>query len=260
MTEGPAGEPLAVVVGATGALGGAIVRRLRGRGVPVLAVARAADALGALTADDGGVAACAGDIGEDIGDDAAGPAIADAVAAWGAPVRMVVQAAGLPALGGLDTVDPAALGAAVALKVGGMLRLVRAVDPWLTEGSRLVALGGHYGAEPSPHVPGAGVTNAALANLVRQLADAYGPRGITAHLVAPGPADTDRLRRLSAERAAARGVDVEEILAERRAESPLGALVTPDQVGWAVATLLDPEATALTGSTLALDMGARRGL
>ncbi|HSK57833.1 MAG TPA: SDR family oxidoreductase, partial [Actinomycetospora sp.] len=58
----------------------------------------------------------------------------------------------------------------------------------------------------------------------------------------------------------ARGVDVEEILAERRAESPLGALVTPDQVGWAVATLLDPEAGALTGSTLALDMGARRGL
>jgi hypothetical protein len=31
-------------------------------------------------------------------------------------------------------------------------------------------------------------------------------------------------------------------------------------VGWAVATLLDPEASALTGSTLALDMGARRGI
>ena len=36
--------------------------------------------------------------------------------------------------------------------------------------------------------------------------------------------------------------------------------MTPEQVGWAVATLLDPEADALTGSTLALDMGARRGL
>jgi len=249
-------EPLAVVVGATGALGGAIVRRLRSRGVPVLAVARSAASLEALSADDEGVVGCAAD----IGDDGAQQAIADGLAAWDAPVGMVVQAAGLPAVGGLDVVEPAALGAAVALKVGGMLRLVRAADPWLAEGSRLVALGGHYGAEPSPHVPGAGVTNAALANLVRQLADAYGPRGITAHLVAPGPADTDRLRRLSADRAAARGVDVEDILAERRAESPLGALVTPEQVGWAVATLLDPEASALTGSTLALDMGARRGL
>lgn len=251
-----AASPIAVVVGATGALGGAIVRRLRGRGVPVLAVARSTEALAALPADDSGVLTCTADIAAD----GAGPAIAEALAAWGGPVRMVVQAAGLPAVGPLDTVDPAALGAAVALKVGGMLRLVRAADPWLGEGSRLVALGGHYGAEPSPHVPGAGVTNAALANLVRQLADHFGPRGITAHLVAPGPADTDRLRRLSADRAAARGVDVEEILAERRAESPLGALVTPDQVGWAVATLLDPEAAALTGSVLALDMGARRGL
>jgi NAD(P)-dependent dehydrogenase (short-subunit alcohol dehydrogenase family) len=249
-------EPLAVVVGATGALGGAIVRRLRGRGVPVLAVARSGDALAALAADDEGVVPCAAD----IGDDAAQEVIAAAVAARGVEVRMVVQAAGLPALGPLDVVEPAALGAAVALKVGGMLRLVRAVDRWLEPGSRLVALGGHYGAEPSPHVPGAGVTNAALANLVRQLADAYGPRGITAHLVAPGPADTDRLRRLSAAQAEKRGLDVADVLAERRAESPLGALVTPEQVGWAVATLLDPEADALTGSTLALDMGARRGI
>jgi NAD(P)-dependent dehydrogenase (short-subunit alcohol dehydrogenase family) len=254
--DGGVGEPVAVVVGATGALGGAIVRRLRSRGVPVIAVARSADAVAALTADDEGVVACAAD----IGDDGAVAAIGEGLAARGAPVRMVVQAAGLPALGGLDVVDPAALGAAVALKVGGMLRLVRAADPWLGEGSRLVALGGHYGVEPSPHVPGAGITNAALANLVRQLADAYGPRGITAHLVAPGPADTDRLRRLSASQASARGLDVEDVLAERRAESPLGALVTPEQVGWAVATLLDPEAAALTGSTLALDVGARRGI
>lgn len=244
------------MVGATGALGGAIVRRLRDRGLPVLAVARSPEMVAALAADDEGVVACAAD----IGDDAAGPVIAEALAAHGLPVRMLVQAAGLPALGGLDVVEPAALGAAVALKVGGLLRLVRAAEGWLGEGSRIVALGGHYGVEPSPHVPGAGVTNAALANLVRQLADAYGPRGITAHLVAPGPADTERLRRLSGAQADARGIDVEDVLAERRAESPLGALVTPDQVAWAVATLLDPEASALTGSTLALDMGARRGV
>jgi NAD(P)-dependent dehydrogenase (short-subunit alcohol dehydrogenase family) len=249
-------QPVAVVVGATGALGGAIVRRLRSRGLPVLAVARSADAVTALAADDDGVVPCVADIGADEAVETIGAGIA----ARGAPVRMVVQAAGLPALRGLDTVEPAALGDAVALKVGGMLRLVRAADARLEAGSRLVALGGHYGAEPSPHAPGAGITNAALANLVRQLADAYGPRGVTAHLVAPGPADTDRLRRLSTSQASTRGVAVEDVLAERRAESPLGALVTPEQVGWAVATLLDPEAAALTGSTLALDMGARRGI
>ena len=50
------------------------------------------------------------------------------------------------------------------------------------------------------------------------------------------------------------------MLAERAAESPLGRLVTPAEVAWAVATLLAPEADALHGSTLALDVGARRGI
>jgi NAD(P)-dependent dehydrogenase (short-subunit alcohol dehydrogenase family) len=173
---------------------------------------------------------------------------------------MVVQAAGLPAGGPLETIEPDMLGRAVALKAGGLLRLVRAVDDRFVPGSRIVALGGHYGIEPAPYACAAGVTNAALANLVRQLAVSYGPRGVTVHLVAPGPADTPRLQRLSAQSAAERGVPVEQVLAERAAESPLGRLVTPEEIAWSVALLLAPEAGALHGSMLALDMGARKGI
>ena len=236
------GGEAAVVVGATGALGGAVTARLRDAGLRVIGVARAG-------------AECTADIGSD----AAVAAIADAVTAVGRPVRMVVQAAGLPPTGPLETIEPDALGRAVALKVGGLLRLVRAVEPALVRGSRIVALGGHFGSEPAPYACAAGVTNAALANLVRQLAIAYGPRGITAHLVAPGPADTPRLRALCAQAAAERGIPVQDVLAERAAESPLGRLVTPAEVAWAVALLLAPEADALHGSTLALDVGARKG-
>lgn len=238
----------AVVVGASGALGSAITARLAAAGVEVLAIARKAPP------DGPGVTGHAADIGTDAG------AAAIAAAVGGRPVRMVVQAVGLPATGPLETIDPDALGRVVALKVGGLLRLVRAVDAGLGEGSRIVALGGHFGSEPAPYACAAGVVNAALANLVRQLAVAYGPRGVTAHLVAPGPADTPRLRGLAAQAAERRGVTVEEVLAERAAESPLGRLVTPDEVGWAVATLLAPEAAALHGATLALDVGARHGL
>lgn len=237
--EGNSGE-VAVVVGGSGSLGGAIADRIAGTGLDVLRVGRHGP--------------CVADVGSD---DAVG-AIADAVG--GRPVRMVVQAAGLPAAGPLATIEPDALGRAVALKCGGLLRLVRAVDAQLRPGSRIVALGGHFGSEPAPYACAAGVTNAALANLVRQLAIAYGPRGVTAHLVAPGPADTPRLRGLSQQAADARGVALEEVLAERAAESPLGRLVTPAEVAWAVAALLAPEAAALTGSGMALDVGARRGL
>ena len=240
---------IAVVVGASGALGGAIAGRLVAAGLTVVAVAR-------TPAAGEGLVPCAADIGSDD----AGAAIAAAVAPLEGPVRMVVQAAGLPGGGPVETVEPDALGRAVALKCGGLLRLVRAVDPRLGRGSRIVALGGHYGAEPAPYACLAGVTNAALANLVRQLAVAMGPRGVTAHLVAPGPADTPRMRALSAVAAERRGVPPEQVLAERAAESPLGRFVTPEEVAWAVATLLAPEADALHGSTLALDVGARRGL
>jgi NAD(P)-dependent dehydrogenase (short-subunit alcohol dehydrogenase family) len=251
------GQPAeqAVLVGATGAVGGAILRRLRDAGLAVVAVARDADALGKLAADDDGVRPCPADIGAD----AAQPAIAEAVRGGG-PVRMVVQATGLPPTGPLADIEPAALGAVVALKLGGLLRLVRAVDGRLKPGSRIVAIGGHFGSEPTPTTCGAGVTNAALANLIRQLSDAYGPRAVTVHLVAPGPLDTPRLRRIAATAAGARGVSVEAVLDEYRAHSPLNRLTTTDEVSWAVAQLLAPEAAALHGATLALDGGARRGL
>jgi NAD(P)-dependent dehydrogenase (short-subunit alcohol dehydrogenase family) len=321
------GGELAVVVGASGALGGAIAARLLAEGLTVIGVARGAtgqrsdagDAAGGDAASDaaggaGGDAAGGGAGGDaasgaaggdatsgaaggdatsgaarggatsgaargsaagsgagaagssgamewcaaDIGSDDAVAAVAAAVG--DRPVRMVVQAAGLPAAGPLATIEPDALGRAVALKCGGLLRLVRAVDGHLQPGARLVALGGHYGIEPAPYACAAGVTNAALANLVRQLATAYGPRGVTAHLVAPGPADTPRLRALSRQAAETRGVPVDTVLAERAAESPLGRLVTPAEVAWAVATLLAPEAAALDGSALSLDVGARRGI
>jgi len=134
------------------------------------------------------------------------------------------------------------------------------VEDRFVQGSRIVAIGGVFGSQPTPQTCGAGVTNAALANLVRQLADAYGPRGVTVHMIAPGALDTDRLRRFAAAHAEARGVSVETVLDEYRSLSPLGRMTTVDQVSWAVTQLLAPEADALHGATLALDGGARRGL
>ena len=69
----PSGQ--AVVVGATGEVGAAIVVRLRKAGVPVVAVARDRDRLEQLSATDDGITPCAAD----IGDDASGEAIAAAV-------------------------------------------------------------------------------------------------------------------------------------------------------------------------------------
>ena len=247
----PGTDDWAVVVGATGALGTAILRRLRDVGLPVVAVARSAETLEALGADDPGVIPCAADIGTD-------EAIAALRAAVPGFARMVVHVAGLPVGGPLETVDLSLVTRAVDLKVNGLLRLVRGLDEHLGPGSRVVAVGGHYGFEPAPHAPLAGIANAALANLVRQLSVVLGPRGVTVHLVAPGPVETERMERVAADAAARRGVAAATVMDEYRAASPLGRLTTVDEVAWAVAGLLAPEADALHGSTLALDGGRRR--
>ena len=252
-TNSGAQQELAVVVGATGAFGQAIVSRLAAAGLGVVAVARRADSLNALKAQVPGLVACTADISSDSSIEA----IADAV---DRPVRMVVHGPGVAVAGGILAAPTGSMVDAVNIKVGGLLRLVRAVDGRLSAGSRIVAIGGHYGFEPPAYAAAAGVANAALVNVTRQLSLAYGPRGVTAHLIAPGPADTPRLRKVAADRAALRGISVDEVLAEMLADSSIGRFTTPEQVAWATAMLLDPEADSMTGSSLMLDSGRRRGL
>lgn len=249
----PLNKEWVVIVGATGAFGQVMVKRMHGLGLGVLAVARSAEALEVLAAAYPGLRVCVADIAND--------ACIDVIkAALPGPVRMVVHGPGVSAGGGVLTVDTHALVEAVNIKVGGMLRLVRAVDAHLRVNSRLVAIGGHYGFEPTAYAATAGVANAALVNLVRQLSLAYGERGITAHLVAPGPADTERLRRVAAERARLQGCTLEQVLNSMKAESSIGAFTEPGQVAWALEVLLAPEASAMTGSSLMLDAGRRHGL
>jgi NAD(P)-dependent dehydrogenase (short-subunit alcohol dehydrogenase family) len=246
-------DEIAVVVGATGAFGKAIVAKLTSSGVGVIAVARTADNLTALVKEFPSVIPCIADISSDT-------SIEHIRAVLNKPVRMVVHGPGVAVAGGILTAPTSAMVDAVNIKVGGMLRLARAVDTHLVKGSRLVAIGGHYGFEPTAYAAAAGVANSALVNVMRQLSLAYGVRGITAHLIAPGPADTERLRRVADDRAAMRGISTEAVLDEMRAESSTGTFTTPEQVAWAVSMLLAPEADAMTGSTLMLDSGRRRGL
>ncbi|MBL8488238.1 MAG: SDR family oxidoreductase [Rhodocyclaceae bacterium] len=242
-----------VVVGATGAFGSVMVERFLARGFGVVAVARSEAALAGLAAAHPGLLPCRADISRD-------DAIEAIRAALPGPVRMAVHGPGVAVGGGVLTIDTAALVDAVNIKVGGLLRLARAVDGRLEKDSRLVAIGGHYGFEPTAYAAAAGIANAALVNVVRQLSLAYGSRGITAHLVAPGPADTERLRRVAADRARLQGTTVEAVLESMKSESSLHAFTEPGQVAWALEMLLAPEATAMTGSTLMLDAGRRRGL
>ncbi len=109
-----------VIVGATGAIGGALARRVAGRGVPVHLVGRDAATLGALAAELGGTHAVA-----DVLD---GAALAAAVQAAGAEIGGLAYCVGSIVIQHLDRSTEAqfldafrlnALGAAMAVKAAG---------------------------------------------------------------------------------------------------------------------------------------------
>ncbi len=243
----------AVVAGATGAIGSQIVEQLLTRGLGVIAVARSASALEELAAGRANVVACPADIGADA-------SVATIERAIPGTVRMVVNSAAAPMAGAISDIAASAVVAAIEIKVNGTLRLVRATDEHLTTDSRIVAIGGNLGYDPIPEAATAGIGNAALANAIRQLSRALGPRGVTCHIVAPGPVWTERLRALVQDAAESRGVSAEVVVDEFRARSPIGHLVEIAEIVWAVDLLLDPRARALAGGTLLLDAGQRTAI
>ena len=241
-----------VVVGAAGALGRAAVQQLAQNGHELVLVGRSLAALEDLAAQVPGARAIACDVTSD-----------DSVAALAAevgPVRMLVYLPAAPTAGGIDQAPVEAILAAVDVKVGGLLRLIRSLTPDTATPDRAVAVvvGGNLAYDPIPHAATSGIANAAQANAVRQLQSSA--TNWRFHVVAPGPVATERWEQLAAAEAEKRGTDIEAIRVEQTASSPLGRLTEPEEVAWAITMLADPKAAALHGSTLLLDTGRRTAI
>lgn len=242
-----------VIVGATGTVGSAVAARCTARGMQVVAVARGKEALDELAATSELITPCPADIGDNS-------AIDEIRNRLDGPVRLAVFAAGLPVRGSADTINPDDLAVGSNVKLGGLVRLLHAVRDHLERGSRFVTFAGSLGLEPRAHEAGPGAINAGVFNLMRQISTLYGPRGITTHTIAPGPADTPRLRRIVTAVAQERGVPFEEVWQGYLDANSLGRLPTVDEIAWAVMLLLDPEADVMHGGVLNLDAGALRGI
>jgi NAD(P)-dependent dehydrogenase (short-subunit alcohol dehydrogenase family) len=234
----------AVVAGASGALGVPISEVLRDRNLQVLGIARSEN-------PDPNIVAV------DLRDSDAVDAAMDRI---DGPVRAIVHAASPALSGGVDDVDPAAVVAAFDVKVGGLLRLVRALGHRLSDGSRIIAITGNLGYDPIPAAVSAGVANAGLAALVRQLAAGYGPKGITCHSIAPGPVESPRVEHLIENMASVSGQTVEVVRDQIIAEAPVRRFAQPQDVAWAVNLLLEDSASLMNGSTLFLEGGRRTAI
>jgi 3-oxoacyl-[acyl-carrier protein] reductase len=91
-------------------------------------------------------------------------------------------------------------------------------------------------------------SKAGLIGLARSIAREYGPRGITANVIAPGPIATDMLDSMPDDKRAALGAQV-----------PVGRIGTVDEVAAAVTFLASDEAAYITGAVLPVDGGIGMG-
>jgi len=103
------------------------------------------------------------------------------------------------------------------------------------------------GLTAAPNHAGYGAAKAGMINLVRTMADEWGPWGIRVNAAMPGSAATPRIT-LSEE-------GVARMNASMKAKLPLGRAATPDELAKAILFLLSDLASYVTGHNLHVDGG-----
>lgn len=172
-------------------------------------------------------------------------AVAEVEQALG-PVEAIVTAAGHYAMDDVLDITPEQWHTMLRVHVGGLVNLVRAVLPAMTERGRgsIVAVTSELaigGGDRDAHYAAA---KGAIIGLVRSLAIEVADTGVRVNAVAPGPTDTPLI-----------GPDSPWRDPAYLAGIPLRRLVAPEEVALTVGYLVE-EATFMTGEILSPNAGA----
>jgi 3-oxoacyl-[acyl-carrier protein] reductase len=225
--------PVALVTGAAGGIGRAVVRRLRARGLKVVATDIV---LAGLACSDPDLlqehldVADAAEVEEVVG---------RAVATFGR-LDHVVHLAGRTGAGPLTEVDGESWRALLEINLSSAFYLAKAAHAPLaaTRGSLiLMSSTNARNGGSTLSGPAYAVAKAGIANLSRYLAKEWASDGIRVNCLSPGPIDTPMVARFSS------------AVRERLVEAiPLGRLGTAEEVAATVDYLTGPDAGFLTGT------------
>ena len=119
----------------------------------------------------------------------------------------------------------------------------------------ILFMAGTHGRQPRTYSVTAGVSNAALINASKVLAEAAAPYNIRANVINPGPIETDRMVYLVKEKALELGIsepEAKRILADVTLVKRFGL---PEEVAAAVVFLASSRASFITGTMLDIDGG-----
>jgi NAD(P)-dependent dehydrogenase (short-subunit alcohol dehydrogenase family) len=237
-----------LVTGAAGGIGRALVAHFAGAGDRVVAAARGAAASPAGEVARGVTAETC-----DVTDEAAVTALFERVG----PVDVLINNAGISSSAPLVRTTLADWQAQHAVNATGAFLCTRAALSGMLErdAGRIVTVASTAALAGARYTAAYAASKHAAVGLMRAVAAEVAGTGVTANAVCPAFVRTPMTERSVQRIAAVTGRSAQEGEAALAAAAPLGRLLEPAEVAFAVAFLAAPEAGAINGQTLVVDGG-----
>ena len=125
---------------------------------------------------------------------------------------------------------------------------------------RIINIVGAAAKTPSATFLTGSTANAALVNFTRGISKELAAQHIRINAISPAPTETERAKRLAEQTAQARGVSVDEVMAESTTSIPIGRMIKPDEIAALAAFLVSDRAASITGAEILIDGGLTPGV
>lgn len=249
---------VAIVTGASRGIGRSIVETLSAEGVSVVAVARSAADLEAVTAR---LRSESLPFAADLRDSKVPESIVARTLERFGRVDILVNNAGDTKRGDFLELTDEDWENGFSLKLRSTVRCCRAAWPHLRASSgSIVNIAGIGGRTGSAEFTIGGSVNAAILNLTKALADRGVRDGIRVNAVNPSSIETERLTARVQRIAETRGIDASAAAAEMASKLRVSRFGRPDEIGRVVAFLASNAASYCNGSIVDVDGGQTRTL
>jgi 2,3-dihydro-2,3-dihydroxybenzoate dehydrogenase len=251
----------ALVTGAAGGIGEAVVRRLADAGAAIAATDCNAEALNQVTKTLSEAGYRVRGYSADVASSREVEAVVDRAERELGPIDYLVNAAGVLRTGAAAALTDADWDTVFAVNATGVFHVSRAVAKRMIPRNSgvIVTVASNAARTPRWDMAAYAASKAAAISFTKCLGLELAGRGIRCNVVAPGSTETPMLTSLWSDGADAAQASIEGSPERYRVGIPLGRLAQPSHVADAVSFLLSDRASHITMHELTVDGGASLG-